>query len=249
MKKAGKYYQRKEGIKQLLQAFILGLSLINGSVIAQTLPLSSNLINLNSPEGRNLLLNSKFITDYFPLSIYFVTQNNLSYCGVASIVMVFNALSITPPESSEFGRFRMFTQNNFFSNPKTQAILTDEEVTRRGMTLEQLAKLLESYSVTIQIYYGSDISLEEFRERIVENLQEPDNYVVINYLRSVIGEERGGHISPIAAYNQETDRFLILDVSRYKYPPVWIKVEELWQATQPVDSTSGKSRGFVLISK
>jgi Phytochelatin synthase len=34
-----------------------------------------------------------------------------------------------------------------------------------------------------------------------------------------IGQEQGGHISPLAAYDAETDRFLILDVSRYKYPP------------------------------
>jgi len=61
--------------------------------------------------------------------------------------------------------------------------------------------------------------------------------------------ERGGHISPIAAYNEESDRLLILDVSRYKYPPVWVKTEELWQAMATVDSVSGKTRGFVLVSR
>jgi hypothetical protein len=44
--------------------------------------------------------------------------------------------------------------------------------------------------------------------------------VIVNYLRKAIGQEKGGHISPLAAYDAETDRFLILDVSRYKYPPV-----------------------------
>jgi len=71
---------------------------------------------------------------------------------------------------------------------------------------------------------------------------------LVNYLRKAIGQETGGHISPVAAYNQETDHFLILDVSRYKYPPVWVKAEELWQAMATVDSTSGKTRGFVLVS-
>ncbi len=42
--------------------------------------------------------------------------------------------------------------------------------------------------------------------------------------------------------------FLILDVSRYKYPPVWVKASELWQAMVTVDSVSGKTRGFVLVS-
>ena len=73
--------------------------------------------------------------------------------------------------------------------------------------------------------------------------------MVVNYLRKVIGQESGGHISPIAAYNKETDRFLILDVSRYKYPPVWVKAEELWQAINTVDSDGEKTRGFVLVSR
>jgi Phytochelatin synthase len=68
-------------------------------------------------------------------------------------------------------------------------------------------------------------------------------------LRKTIGQERGGHISPIAAYNQRTDRFLILDVSRYKYPPVWVKAIDLWQAIKTTDSDSGKTRGFVLVTK
>ena len=65
---------------------------------------------------------------------------------------------------------------------------------------------------------------------MVKNLQEAENFVLVNYLRKAIAQKTGGHISPLAAYNQESDRFLILDVSRYKYPPVWVKAEELWQA-------------------
>jgi hypothetical protein len=67
-------------------------------------------------------------------------------------------------------------------------------------------------------------------------------------LRKAIGQETGGHISPVAAYNEQTDRFLILDVSRYKYPPIWVKAEELWKATATLDSVSGKTRGFLLVS-
>jgi hypothetical protein len=73
--------------------------------------------------------------------------------------------------------------------------------------------------------------------------------VNINYLRQEIGQERGGHISPLAAYNELTDRFLIMDVSRYKYPPVWVKTADLWKAMNTVDSTAAKTRGFVFVSK
>jgi hypothetical protein len=43
--------------------------------------------------------------------------------------------------------------------------------------------------------------------------------------------------------------FLILDVSRNKYPPVWVKAEQLWQAMATTDAESGKTRGLVLVSR
>ncbi|NES17471.1 MAG: hypothetical protein F6K41_00440 [Symploca sp. SIO3E6] len=116
------------------------------------------------------------------------------------------------------------------------------------MTLEEFGRLLESYPVTAEIHQGGEVTLTEFRNLVVKNLQESNNFVLVNYLRKTISQERGGHISPVAAYHEETDRFLILDVSRYKYPPVWVKAEELWQAIATIDSTSGKARGFVLVS-
>ncbi len=62
-----------------------------------------------------------------------------------------------------------------------------------------------------------------------------------------MGQERGGHISPLAAYHEETDRFLILDVARYKYPPVWVEAATLWEAMNTMDTTAGKTRGFVTV--
>ncbi len=60
-------------IRLPLQAVILGLSLANGGLLAQTLPVPSNLINFNSAEGEELLMESQARQDYFPLSIQFIT--------------------------------------------------------------------------------------------------------------------------------------------------------------------------------
>ncbi len=234
-------------IRRPLQAVIVGFCLASGGVLAQTLPLPQNLINFNSAEGEKLLINSHALQDYFPLSMQFVTQKNQAYCGVASSIMVLNALPIPAPEAPEYGSYHLFTQDNFF-NAQTQKVVAPEVVARKGMTLEQLGKLLESYAVKADVHHAGDTTLDEFRSLVVKNLQEPGNFVLVNYLRKAIGQETGGHISPVAAYNKETDRFLILDVSRYKYPPVWVKASELWQAMATVDSSSGKTRGFVLVS-
>ena len=201
------------------------------------------------PEGKKLLLYSKSKEDFFPLSMQFVTQNNQAYCGVASIVMVLNSLGITAPEAPQYKPYRVFTQDNFFSNEKTKKVLTPEVVSRQGMTLEELGNLIASYDVKVNVYHATDTSLEQFRRQAAENLKQPQNFVLVNYLRKEIGQEKGGHISPLAAYNEQADRFLILDVSRYKYPPVWVKTKDLWKAMLTIDPASSKSRGFVFVSK
>lgn len=232
-----------------IKTLILSLSIAGGSVFAQTLTLPQNLIPLNSAEGENLLIGSQARKDYLPLSIHFVTQKNQAYCGVASMVMVLNALGIPAPEAPEYSPFHMFTQDNFFNNEKTTKVVSADVVSKKGMNLDQLGGLMESKDVKVKIYHAADTNLSEFRQVIADNLKQPGNFVLVNYLRKAIGQEKGGHISPIASYNEQTDRFLILDVSRYKYPPVWVKAEELWQAIATVDSDGGKTRGFVLVSR
>ena len=231
-----------------IKTFIFALCIAGGSVVAQTVSLPQNLIPFNSPEGEKLLIESQYRQDYWPLSMQFITQRNQAFCGVASMVMVLNSLSVPAPESPEFSPYRVFTQDNFFTNERARQVITPETVSRQGLTLEQLGQLLASYETKVKVYHASDTNIEEFRRLTAENLKQPRNFVLINYLRTAIGQERGGHISPIAAYNESSDRFLILDVSRYKYPPVWVKAEDLWQAMATVDSVSGKTRGFVLIS-
>ncbi len=233
----------------IAKVLLLGVGLLPSQLLAQTnLPLSENLINFNSSQGETLLVESEARKDYIPLSLQFETQDNLAFCGVASMVMILNALSIPAPTATEWVRYDRFTQDNFFDNPKTETVISKETVSRQGMTLQELGGLLKSYSLDVEVYHGDEVSLETFRQKIVSNLEQKNDFVLVNYLRSTLGQERGGHISPIAAYHKESDRFLILDVSRYKYPPVWVKAEELWKATNTIDSTSQKTRGFVLIS-
>jgi hypothetical protein len=236
---------------------IFTLTLTTLKVLGDTLPIATNLIPFNSSEGEQLLIESQSRQDYFLLSNQFVTQVNQAYCGVASSVMVLNALGLPAPDAPQYKPFKLFTQENFFvgvaspteNRADTKKVVAPELVAKRGMTLAQLGDLLTSHGAKVRVYYGSDVDLDRFRSLLLKNLSERNNFAIVNYLRSSIGQERGGHISPIAAYNQRTDRFLILDVSRYKYPPVWVRAVDLWQAIRTTDSDSGKTRGFVLVSK
>lgn len=231
-----------------LQAAIVGLWITAGGAVAQTLAIPRSLTPLSSSEGEQLLFASHARADYVPLSTQFVTQKNQAYCGVASIVMVLNALNILAPAAPEYKPYRVFTQDNFF-NLQTQKVLAADVVARQGMTLDQMGQLLVTYPVSAQVYHAGNLSLPQFRSLALKNLQQRDNFLIVNYLRRAINQEKGGHISPLAAYNQASDRFLILDVSRYKYPPVWVRAADLWKAMNTVDSVSGKTRGLVVVSK
>ena len=239
----------KVGFSLLLLAGITAFSSCRAAPVQSK---TEELIFLNSKAGEQLLFTSQARSDYLPLSLEFVTQDNLAYCGVATLVMVLNALDIEAPVASSHTipglvSYRFFTQENVFENKLTREAIEPKLIARKGMTLEQLGELFKSYRLRVQTVHGEDVGLAQFRKLTVQNLQQEGNFVVVNYWRRTLGQKGGGHISPIAAYDEQSDRFLILDVARYRYAPVWVKAETLWSAINTVDSASGKTRGFITI--
>jgi hypothetical protein len=227
----------------------LVLCFLTGLASAQTLPLPGNLIDLRSGQGEQLLHDSDAMEAFIPLSSNFVTQKTQAYCGVASMVMVLNALELPAPAEPAFDPYHTFTQDNVL-NAQTEAVLPVEVIKKMGMTLDQLGGLLAVQPVTVSVRHAADSSVEAFRSEAREALAASGRFVIVNYLRKAIGQEKGGHISPLAAFDAESDRFLILDVARYKYPPVWVKTTELFAAMNTTDSDNeNKTRGYVLVAK
>ncbi len=248
------YYSIKDLIRVYFSFLVLvGATIFANCGIAQAQSKTEELIVLDSEVGEQLLFTSQARRDYLPLSLEFVTQDNLAYCGVATIVMVLNALDIEAPvapnhKSPGVVSYRFFTQENVFENELTHDVIKPELIAKQGMTLEELGGLFKSFPVVVQTFHGEEVSLAQFRKLAVQNLQESGNFLIVNYSRKSLGQKGGGHISPIAAYNEQSDRFLILDVARYRYSPVWVEAETLWSAINTVDSASGKTRGFILIN-
>lgn len=236
-------------INRTLQGLVAALCVLTAHAQAETLPVPENLIDFRSEPGERLLLESDALEAYFPLSVNFLTQRNQAYCGVASIVMVLNALEVPAPASPEYEPYRTFTQDNFLDK-RTEAVLPREVLGKQGMTLDEIGRLLALHPVEAAVHHASDSSVEKFRAIAQDYLSQEDRFVIVNYLRKAIGQEKGGHISPLGAYDAETDRFLILDVSRYKYPPVWVTAPELFAAMNTTDADNqDRTRGFVLVQK
>ena len=71
--------------------------------------------------------------------------------------------------------------------------------------------------------------------------------LVVSFSRAGLGQTGEGHFSPVAAYHAHTDSVLILDVARYKYPPYWVSVTQLYHAMQPCDPATNQPRGWLLV--
>jgi len=217
---------------------------------AETLPLPEGVIAFDSDEGEALFFGAEARKDYFPLSMHFASQINPAYCGPATISMVLNALEVPRPASDMTLGLGLFDQENIFT-PATDAVMPAAAILSPpfGMTLDQLGGILGAHDLDVEIVHAADSDLDTFRKTAVAALDDDDHFVLVNYLRKAIGQEAGGHISPLAAYDEDTDRFLILDVSRYKYPPVWVGAEALFGAMNTVDDAANLTRGYVVVSK
>ena len=230
-------------MKRFLLILLLSLPLA-----AQQIALPPTSIGLNSPEGQKLLWESKSKADFLDLSMHFETQDARAGCGAASCVMVLNAMRESAPLSTGHDPYRYFDQENFFTS-ETEKVLPKTTLYKRGATLEQLGGMLAAHGLKVTVKHAADSSVDEFRRVARKALQDEDHWVIINFRRQPLNQEGAGHFCPLGAYHQATDRFLVMDVARFKYPPFWVTAPDLYKAMNTVDSDSGKTRGYLLIGR
>jgi len=213
--------------------------------------LPSNLTGFSTQKGQRMLLDCIQASPnipYFPLSEQFVTQQSPPSCGTATIAMVLNSLQIDPQKVWQHP-WRWYNENQL------ESCLTNQSEANKGMTLEEVAYIAECNGLHPSVFYADDaLSLNAFREALRQNVANPtgknvDTRVVTNFSRQRLGQTGSGHYSPIGAYHEGKDKVLILDVARFKYPPYWVSVTELWEAMKDVDSESGRPRGFLVLQK
>lgn len=198
-------------------------------------PLPPGLVSAEASEGQALLGEADATADYDDLRAHFETQQLTSFCGVASGVTVLGALG------------RDVTQLGYFDR-KAAKVRPFWRVALTGMTLDAAAGLIAAHGAKAQKHHADGFDAGAFRETVRRNLATEGDYLIVNYQRAALGQESTGHISPLAAYDEETDMVLILDTASYKYPPTWAPLAELYAAMATTDSESGKKRGYIEVS-
>jgi len=144
--------------------------------------------------------------------------------------------------------YAYFTQSNYFTSDVVK-IISPQTVLQMGMTREQMAETLVAQGVRAESIAGDTLNDESLRTLLQKALLDDGQFVLANYLRANLGQVGGGHWSVLAAFDAQSDRVLILDVAKYKYPPAWVNISTLRQAIATIDTTSNKARGLVIVSK
>jgi hypothetical protein len=206
------------------------------------------VVYVDTQRGAELFDEAEVKGQFWTLCRYFISEKFLTYCGIASSVTVLNSLGIEAPDEPQIYPYKMFTQDNIF----TDAVLHHRrplDIEKGGNTLEQLATVLDALGVGVDTYFASELNVDACRAALVETLESTDRRVIIDFNRKTLHQKGSGHFSPLAAYHAGEDRFLLLDVARYKAPPCWVRAEMLHEALVGLDSTSGKSRGFLVVAR
>ncbi|WP_338847785.1 phytochelatin synthase family protein [Massilia sp. W12] len=221
--------------------------------------LPAQQISFSSDSGRTLFQEALLaggMRNFFPLIEQFHTQAEPSYCGISSLVMVLNALQVDPKRLWK-GVWRWYSEEIADCCQQLQAIEKD------GISLHGLAGMARCNGLAAECVHAdaSGAGLQQFRQLVQQVChgarpdgspcgadELPGRALLAAYSRAALGQTGDGHFSPIGGYHAGRDLVLLLDVARFKYPPHWVALSDLWQAMQYADSQSGMARGYMLLA-
>ncbi len=207
-------------------------------------PLPPDLVAFGSPEGRKLLVDALAAGTaecFHALVAHLHTQAEPAWCGLGTLVTVLNALEIDPGRVWK-GPWRFFGEELLVCCKSLEVAASD------GLTLAEVACLAECNGAEATRHHAEGDGEAAFREALALSVRSPAGpFVIANYDRQALGQTGTGHFSPLAALHEASDRVLVLDVARFKYPPHWVPVASLWQAMASIDPDTGRARGYLSV--
>lgn len=198
--------------------------------------LPSSCIDFASDEGKTIFkeaMNGNYMNCYFHLAAQFRTQEEPAYCGLSTLVMALNALSVDPGKVWK-GPWRWYHEDML------DCCIPLEVAAKKGITLFQFCCLAKCNGLDVDMTQVTDAaSLDQFRNTIKTVSQSENQVLISSYSRATLGQSGDGHFSPLGGYHAGRDMVLIFDVARFKYPPHWISVELLWKGMKGLDEQTG----------
>jgi len=218
---------------------------VNAAPTVYRRPLPPALIPFSSEVGRALFreaLDAGQLEAFFPLIEQFHTQSDPAFCGLGSLVMVLNALGVDPGRVWR-GPWR------WFSEELLDCCTPLAKVQAQGLTIDEVACLARCNGAEVELGSPAQRSLDEFRAGVQASTRSPDRMLIASYCRSALGQTGAGHFSPIGGYHAGSDQLLLLDVARFKYPPHWVPVSQMYEAMRDRDPATDRPRGWLMLAK
>ena len=259
-------------VHRFVLALLLAIAPIPQALARDEAPaaVTTGLVTFNSDEGIARLARSTARADFASLANQFEPQSNIAFCGPTSAAIVLNAArSGSGDLPRDYSRIRpedgrwipkgidlsvpRYTQENVIAKgAKTRAqvmgepILDGKQTRDGGYQLRQFDELLRAHGMVTRLVVVDDQKPEaEIRMDFVENLKRTGDYVVVNYRRADVGQSGGPHISPLAAYDAESDSVLVMDVNPASAGWVWMPVATLVKGMRTFDLV--ENRGYVVV--
>jgi glutathione gamma-glutamylcysteinyltransferase len=207
-----------------------------------------------SAEGKARLIRALVNGDgemFLPLSAQFRTQDDPAFCGLSTLVMSLNALQVDPQR-----RWKGSSVWRWYDEDMLSCCEPVDSVRKKGISLDSLACLARCQGVVADVYRppvpgGKHVGWTEgaFRDMLLKSVRSSNLVMVVSFSRTALNQTGGGHFSPIAAFDAETDSVLVMDVARFKLPPFWVPVSDLYGSTVPPDPDTGLPRGWMMIKR
>jgi hypothetical protein len=213
-----------------------------------------NLIYLNTTKAYRYLRHDveSLSNDFFRyIQGGWEVQVNQAYCAVATSAAVLNSYrnaNIVLPQDAMYDPYRFATQTSIVQDMCVQLAVIDVDVVSKvGLGIHMVPGLLncilqaqgyEAISYPMDVSSSSTHTIDTMRDLLKKALMDDQSRVLVNYDRGGIGQGPfgHGHWSPIGAYNPTIDSFLIMDVAKYKYPPVFVPTHQLYHGVSTLDS-------------
>ncbi len=76
--------------------------------------------------------------------------------------------------------------------------------------------------------YIKRCDLEFFRTATLVSSRRQGLYIIANISRKTLDQTGDGHFTPIGGYHTQSDKALLFDTARFKYPPHWVDLDLLF---------------------
>ncbi|KAL0654606.1 hypothetical protein Bca4012_097297 [Brassica carinata] len=165
-------------------------------------------IDFASVEGKKIFneaLQKGTMEGFFRLISYFQTQSEPAYCGLASLSMVLNSLSIDPGRKWK-GPWRWFDESMLECCEPLQ-IVKD-----KGITFGKVVCLAHSSGAKVQAFRTTQSTIDDFRKYVLKCSTSDNCHMISTYHRGIFKQL-------------------------------------LWDAMNSIDQSTGRHRGFMLISR